>query len=168
MDIERIGGDLRDTPDRRPGRAGEAAVDVQRAAELSRRLREHGLRATGPRVEVLAALEDLGGHRTADEVCDQLTVGSRPLPRSSAYNVLTSLAEAGLARTADAGPGPVLYEAGQKWHHHFVCRSCRRVFDVECLVGAKPCLTAGTEVGVVDEAQVIFRGTCTACAASAR
>jgi Fur family ferric uptake transcriptional regulator len=143
-------------------------VDVQRAAELSRRLREHGLRATGPRVDVLAALEDLGGHQTADEVRGRLAVGGRTLPRSSVYNVLLSLVEVGLARTADAGPGPVLYEAGLEWHHHFVCRSCRRVCDVECVVGAKPCLTPGTEVGVVDEAQVIFRGICTACAASAR
>jgi Fe2+ or Zn2+ uptake regulation protein len=139
-------------------------VDVQRAAELSRQLREHGLRATGPRVDVLAALEDLGGHRTADEVRDQLAAAGRPLPRSSVYNVLTSLAEAGLALTADAGPGPVLYEAGQEWHHHFVCRSCHRVFDVPCLVGARPCLTPGTDVGVADEAQVIFRGICTDCA----
>jgi Fe2+ or Zn2+ uptake regulation protein len=143
-------------------------VDVQRAAELSRRLREHGLRATGPRVDVLAALEDLGGHRTADEVRDRLASAGRPLPRSSVYNVLTSLAEAGLALTADAGPGPVLYEAGQEWHHHFVCRSCHRIFDVECLVGARPCLTPGTDVGVVDDAQVIFRGICTACATRAQ
>jgi Fe2+ or Zn2+ uptake regulation protein len=139
-------------------------VDVPRAAGLTRRLREHGLRATAPRVEVLAALEDLGGHRSADEVRNRLAAGGRRLPRSSVYNVLTSLAEAGLALTADAGPGPVLYEAGRAWHHHFVCRSCHRVFDVECVVGAKPCLTPGTDVGEVDEAQVIFRGVCTACA----
>jgi Fe2+ or Zn2+ uptake regulation protein len=143
-------------------------VDVQRAAELSRRLREHGLRATGPRIDVLAALEDLGGHRSADEVRDRLATSGRPLPRSSVYNVLTSLAGAGLAVNADAGPGPVLYEAAREWHHHFVCRSCHRVFDVECLVGARPCLTPGTDVGVVEDAQVIFRGICTACAAPAR
>jgi Fur family ferric uptake transcriptional regulator len=143
-------------------------VDVQRAAELSRRLREHGLRATGPRIDVLAALEDLGGHRTADEVRDRLATSGRPLPRSSVYNVLTSLAGAGLVLNADAGPGPALYEARQEWHHHFVCRSCHRVFDVECLVGARPCLTPGTDVGVVEDAQVIFRGICTACAAPAR
>ena len=143
-------------------------MDVQRAAELSRRLREHGLRATGPRIDVLAALEDLGGHRSADEVRDRLATGGRPLPRSSVYNVLTSLAEAGLALNADAGPGPVLYEAAREWHHHFVCRSCRRVFDVECLVGARPCLTPGTDVGMVEDAQVIFRGICTACAAQDR
>lgn len=139
-------------------------MDGQRAAELSCRLREHGLRATAPRVEVLAALEDLGGHRSADEVRDRLAArGRAELPRSSVYNVLASLAEAGLAMTADAGPGATLYEAGREWHHHFVCRSCHRVFDVECLVGARPCLTPGTDVGEVDEAQVIFRGVCTEC-----
>jgi Fe2+ or Zn2+ uptake regulation protein len=138
-------------------------VDVQRAAELSGRLRERGLRATGPRVEVLGALEDLGDHRSADEVRDRLAADGRRLPRSSIYNVLNSLVGAGLVLTADAGPGAVLYEVGREWHHHFVCRSCQGVFDVECVVGARPCLTAGTAVGVVDEAQVIFRGTCAAC-----
>ncbi|HTF45956.1 MAG TPA: Fur family transcriptional regulator [Pseudonocardia sp.] len=143
-------------------------MDVQRAAELSHRLREHGLRATEPRMDVLAALEDLGEHRSADEVRDRLAAEGRRLPRSSVYNVLTSLVGAGLALTADAGPGPVLYEAGREWHHHFVCRSCHRVFDVECLVGARPCLTPGTAVGVVEEAQVIFRGICTACGTQAQ
>lgn len=138
-------------------------MEDQREAGLNRQLRQHGLRATAPRMEVLAALEDLGGHRSADEVRDRLAADGHELPRSSVYNVLASLAEAGLAMTADAGPGAVLYEAGRQWHHHFVCRSCHRVFDVECLVGAKPCLTAGTDVGRVEEAQVIFRGVCNEC-----
>jgi Fe2+ or Zn2+ uptake regulation protein len=141
-------------------------MDGQREATLSGQLREHGLRATRPRIDVLAALEDLGEHRSADEVRDRLTAGGHRMPRSSVYNVLTSLVGAGLALTADAGPGAVLYEAGREWHHHFVCRSCQRVFDVDCLVGAKPCLTAGTDVGIVDEAQVIFRGICASCAAT--
>ncbi|WP_163505970.1 Fur family transcriptional regulator [Fodinicola acaciae] len=135
-------------------------MDVRRTAELTDRVRDSGLRATTPRVEVLAALEDLGGHRTAEEVHDALAAR---LPRSSVYNVLSSLADAGLVLRADAGPGAVLYEAGDRWHHHFVCRRCRRVFDVECVTGERPCLTPGTEVGVVEEAQVIFRGICTEC-----
>ena len=89
-------------------------MDVQRAADLSRRLHENGLRATAPRVEVLAALEDLGGHRSADEVRDLLAARGRQLPRSSVYNVLTSLAEANLALTADAGPGPRRQAAGDR------------------------------------------------------
>jgi Fe2+ or Zn2+ uptake regulation protein len=140
-------------------------MDGQREAELSRRLRERGLRATRPRISVLAALEDLGGHRSADDVHDRLAADGHPMPRSSIYNVLTSLVHAGLALTADAGPGATLYEAGREWHHHFVCRSCHRVFDVPCAVGERPCLTPGTDVGIVDEAQVIFRGICADCAA---
>jgi Fe2+ or Zn2+ uptake regulation protein len=139
-------------------------VDVQRAAGLSQRLRERGLRATGPRVAVLAVLEDLGEHRSADEVRTRLAATGTPLPRSSVYGVLDSLVGAGLVMTADAGPGVVLYELADRWHHHFVCRSCRRVFDVECVTGVKPCLTTGGDVGVVEEAQVIFRGRCTSCA----
>lgn len=140
-------------------------MDVQRAAVLTARLREHGLRATGPRIAVLAALEDLGGHRTAEEIHDALAGQAGRIPRSSVYNVLTSLADAGLALRADAGPGAVLYEAGSRWHHHFVCRRCGKVHDVECVTGERPCLTPGTAVGVVEEAQVIFRGICTECAA---
>lgn len=141
-------------------------MDVQRAAGLKSRLRDGGLRATGPRAEVLAALEDLGGHRTAEEIYDLLTARGTNIPRSSVYNVLATLADAGLAFRADAGPGTVLYEVGGRWHHHFVCRECRRVFDVECVTGERPCLTAGAGVGVVEEAQVIFRGICTECAAA--
>lgn len=155
-------------------------MDVQRPAGLTTgaghqdpghrdpesRLRTHGLRATRPRVAVLEALAGLGGHRSADEVRARLAADGGPLPRSSVYGVLDALVEAGLVMTADAGPGVVLYEISDRWHHHFVCRSCRRVFDVECVTGAKPCLTPGTPVGVVDEAQVIFRGLCTECAAN--
>lgn len=138
-------------------------MDVQRAARLSDRLREHGLRATTPRTEVLAALEDLGGHRSADEVLDRLGTVYRRLPRSSVYNILASLVGAGLALTADAGPGAVLYEAGQAAHHHFVCRRCGRVIDVPCVAASRPCLAAGRDVGDIEEAQVIFRGVCSAC-----
>jgi DNA-binding transcriptional ArsR family regulator len=87
-------------------------VDVQRAAGLKARLRDSGLRATGPRAEVLAVLEDLGGHRTAEEIYDTLAARDAGVPRPSVYNVLTMLSEAGLVLKADAGPGVVLYEAG--------------------------------------------------------
>ncbi len=131
-------------------------------------LRERGLRATRPRVAVLTALTDLGAHRSAEEVRARVAAGGEPLPRSSVYGVLEALVGAGLVMTADAGPGVVLYELGDRWHHHFVCRICQQVTDVECVTGAKPCLTPGTDVGTVDEAQVIFRGVCAACGSAAR
>ena len=40
----------------------------------------------------------------------------------------------------DIGPGRALYEVAERWYHHFVCRTCGLIEDVECIVGLRPCL----------------------------
>ncbi|MEV6670021.1 Fur family transcriptional regulator [Streptomyces sp. NPDC051162] len=136
------------------------------AKDTAARLREAGLRVTRPRLAVTEALRGMGGHRTADEVHAHLAEQGVVLPRTSVYNALRALAGPGVVLRADVGPGAAVYEFTDTWHHHFVCAECGRVSDVPCLVGAKPCLTVGDDVGEVDEAQIIFRGTCRHCLAS--
>lgn len=130
---------------------------------VSERLRAAGLKATRPRVAVAQTLHDMGGHRTADEVHARLADHGVDLPRTSVYNALGALAGAGVLLRADVGPGAVVYEAADTWHHHFVCRRCGDITDVPCVVGERPCLSPDGDVGVVDEAQVIFRGVCARC-----
>jgi Fur family ferric uptake transcriptional regulator len=49
-------------------------------------------------------------------------------------------------------------------HHHAVCRSCGAITDVDCAVGAAPCLTASDDHGyALDEAEVIYWGLCPGC-----
>lgn len=129
-------------------------------------LRVAGLRATRPRVAVLAALAALGGHRTADEVAAALAAAGVPVPRASLYHVLGSLTAAGLALVADAGPGTARYEVAGRWHHHLVCRSCGAIVDVPCVRGTRPCLEPDLPGAQIDEAQVIFRGRCASCVAA--
>ncbi len=131
--------------------------------DIAGRLRSAGLRATRPRLAVTEALRAMGGHHTADEVHAHLVEHGTSLPRTSVYNALVALSELGVVLRADVGPGAAVYEYAESWHHHFVCQRCGRVTDVTCLIGAKPCLTAGHDVGRVDEAQVIFRGICHDC-----
>jgi Fe2+ or Zn2+ uptake regulation protein len=133
------------------------------ADEVTERLRDAGLRATRPRLAVIQALRVLGGHQTADEVHAHLVKNDVLHSRTSVYNSLVALADAGLVRPADVGRGAMTYEEAGTWHHHFVCRRCGQVSDVSCVVGAKPCLTPREDVGVVDEAQVLFHGTCHRC-----
>ena len=127
-------------------------------------MRRAGLRVTRPRLAVYRALQALGGHRSADAIADHIAAHGDRLPRTSVYNSLESLRDAGLVMVADVGPGRALYEAATSWHHHFVCRRCGLVVDVPCVRGAKPCLEAELAGAVVDEAQVIFRGLCPGCA----
>lgn len=129
------------------------------------RLRAAGLRATHPRVAVLEALGEERGHHSAEDLMAILATRPVQLARASAYNVLDDLVAAQLIMLADAGPGRALYEVADQWHHHFVCRRCRRVTDVPCGTGSRPCLEATVPGAEVDEAQIIFRGMCGDCRA---
>ena len=140
--------------------SGAAIIDDQ---GLAQRLRATGLRATRPRLLVLEVLQEKGPHLSTDELVEALRARGSPLPRGSVYNVVGALATHGLMMVTDIGPGRALYELADRWHHHFVCRTCGLIEDVECVVGLKPCLDPGRINGEVDEAQVIFRGICTRC-----
>lgn len=130
---------------------------------LSQRLRKAGLKATRPRLLVLKLLCELGGHRSVDEIVQELHVRATPLPRASVYNVIEIFMRKGLVMLADAGPGPALYEICNAWHHHFICLKCGKVMDVPCVKGEKPCLLPDRIPGIVEETQIIFRGYCLQC-----
>jgi Fe2+ or Zn2+ uptake regulation protein len=135
---------------------------------LEERLHQAGLKATQPRLLVLRLLEELGGHRTIEELLKELQVRQTPLPRASVYNVISTLVGRGLVMLADAGPGPALYEVSLNWHHHFVCVSCGQIIDIPCVVGEKPCLLPDWVPGTIEETQIIFRGHCTDCLTQAK
>jgi len=132
-------------------------------------LRGAGLRVTGPRVAVLAAVHD---HPHADT--DSITGAVREdlgvvVSLQAVYNVLRALVDAGLVRRIQPMGSVARYEAriGDN-HHHVVCRSCGAISDVDCAVGYTPCLTAADDAGYeIDEAEVTYWGRCPECAASA-
>jgi Fur family transcriptional regulator, stress-responsive regulator len=128
------------------------------------RLRAVGLRVTRPRLAVLDVLAD---HPHAD--ADTLVTGARAqyptLSPQTVYGVLDALVSGGLARRIEPAGAPALFElrVGDN-HHHLVCRSCGAVADVDCAVGAAPCLSPADPAGfVVDEAEVVFWGSCRDC-----
>ena len=54
-------------------------------------------------------------------------------------------------------------------HHHLICRVCGRVVDVDCAIGAAPCLHAADDRGYeIDEAEVAYWGRCPECQAASR
>lgn len=126
-------------------------------------LREAGLRVTQARISVVAALQDLDGHPTADEVLKSLDGKDVVVSRATVFNALDDLNRAGLVMVADAGPGATRYETATAWHHHFVCNVCGSITDVACVEGSPLCVDPVGVDGEVDDAQVIFRGTCASC-----
>lgn len=128
--------------------------------DFAQRLREAGLKATRPRQLVLTAFAELAGHHSVDEVVLWLREQGQPLPRSSVYVVVGDLTNRGLLQLADAGPGAALYELFHHDHSHFVCESCRAIFDVPTETVELPKLEFANSVSRV---QVVIRGICQSC-----
>lgn len=127
-------------------------------------LRTRGLRVTRPRLAVLEVLGE-GGHLEVDEIARRVRERIDSVSTQAVYDVLSALSRAGLARRVEPAGSPARFEArtGDN-HHHIVCRGCGAVVDVECAVGAAPCLEASDTHGFeVDEAEVTFWGLCPAC-----
>lgn len=141
---------------------------VDAPVDAAARLRGAGLRVTDSRRAVLDALVGRP-HASADELLD---VVARTLPGTSMqsmYNVLGDFVDAGLVRRIEPAGRPGLFElrVGDN-HHHLVCSNCGAVQDVDCVVGAAPCLTpADTHGYAVRTAEVTFWGLCPSCAAAA-
>ena len=122
------------------------SVSEQTAVDNDALLRRHGLHVTAQRLAVLRAVS-----------------------HQAVYDVLRALTAAGLVRRIQPTGSVARYEArvGDN-HHHLICRACEKMVDVDCAVGAAPCLTAAEDSGYeIDEAEVIYWGRCPECVTAA-
>jgi Fur family transcriptional regulator, stress-responsive regulator len=127
-------------------------------------LRGAGLRVTAARVALLEALRD-GDHPGVEAIASRVRDRVGHVSLQAVYEALHALTEAGLVRRIEPAGSPARFEGrvGDN-HHHVVCRSCGVVADVDCAVGAAPCLTASDDNGFsIDEAEVIYWGQCPSC-----
>lgn len=133
--------------------------------ELETQLRAASLRVTRPRLAVLAAMHE-HPHADTETVIRLVRAELGAVSHQAVYDVLRALTEAGLVRRIQPAGATARYEArvGDN-HHHLVCRTCGAIADVDCAVGDAPCLTASHDHGfVVEEAEVVYWGTCPTCA----
>ena len=133
-------------------------------ADFERMLREAALRVTRPRMAVLSAVHD-HPHADTDSLIHTVRADLGEVSHQAVYDVLRALTAAGLVRRIQPSASVARYEArvGDN-HHHLVCRSCGAISDVDCAVGATPCLAASDEHGfAIDEAEVTYWGLCPDC-----
>jgi Fur family transcriptional regulator, stress-responsive regulator len=138
------------------------------AEEFADQLRDHGLRATTTRVAVLRAVGELDGHPDTDTIATRVRQSLGTISTQAVYDGLHAMTRVGLLRRIEPAGSPARYETrvGDN-HHHLVCRTCGVTHDVDCVVGAAPCLTPNeTADFVIDEAEVTFWGLCPACQAA--
>ena len=141
-------------------------LDSQPDAPADALIRGAALRVTATRVAVLEALR-ARPHATADDVFSRVSGTLAGTSKQSVYNALGDFADAGLARRIEPAGHSGTFElrVGDN-HHHVVCTGCGRIDDVDCVVGAAPCLHVPEGSGfVIETAEVTFWGVCPDCRA---
>jgi Fur family ferric uptake transcriptional regulator len=128
---------------------------------LAQLLRAHGLRATAQRRAIYGLFAGAtNGHLSAEEVFLRARVELPELSRATVYNALGELAEGGLLGVVE-GPGPRQFDANVAPHHHFRCRGCNALSDIE---PGDIELTLRERGFEVERSHVLLEGLCPQCA----
>lgn len=148
----------------RDGRVvGPTTIDADQSTAGA--LRAAGLRVTAPRRAILTWVA-AHPHSTVEAIAVGVRDQLGAVSKQAVYDVLSACSQVGLLRRIEPAGHPTRYETrvGDN-HHHIVCRGCGVTADVDCATGTAPCLEPAQRHGFdVDEAEVVFWGTCPNCA----
>ena len=128
-------------------------------------LKQSNMRLTAPRLAVLEVVENEGKHQDAEFILKAARHKLDKISQQAVYDNLNALVEAGIIRRIEPAGSPALYETrvGDN-HHHLICRNCHFTIDIDCAVGARPCLEPKNDYGfTIDEAEVVYWGLCPTC-----
>ena len=122
-----------------------------------------GLKMTPQRRAIVDYLQSAFTHPTAEDVLGAVTRQFPMTSRATVYNTLNWLRYAGLIAEVHEG-GQVRFDPNTSQHHHFICRACGKVEDVEGdMIGTlhvARSLPAGQQV---ETFEIALRGLCPDC-----
>jgi Fur family transcriptional regulator, peroxide stress response regulator len=126
-------------------------------------LKEKGMRVTPQRCAVYANLLGRDDHPTVEQLLRDLNQSFPISSQATVYSSLQSLRDAGLVREVLLDEGVSRYDANIKPHHHFRCRCCGIIKDIDW--SALPQLSlAGVQPNLRPETyEVTVYGVCDRC-----
>ena len=125
-------------------------------------LKEHGLKVTSARIEILRYLnERMGDHMTADEIFLSLKKKHPSLSRTTVYNTLEQFRRLGIVQAISITEKELRYDPNTEPHHHFCCKVCGVIIEVEGEGPEKGEMLC--DLHEVDEFQGYYKGTCHEC-----
>ena len=128
-------------------------------------LKSNGLKITHHRLEILRFLDSHRTHPTAEEIYKKLKQTNPGLSRTTVYNNLETLSDAGLIQRLTICPTEHRYDFNNTMHHHFICKQCGEIFDIKYQCPhvssiKKHIIQQGHRI---DEVHGYFKGICKEC-----
>ncbi|WP_374702881.1 Fur family transcriptional regulator [Bacillus sp. T33-2] len=93
--------------------------------QLIQLLKDHGLRITPQRIDILKTIISMDGHPTVEEIHQQLEL----ISLGTIYNNVKLFVEMGILTELPYGNGISMYEMHKPNHYHVICDSCGKIAD---------------------------------------
>ena len=120
-------------------------------------------RNTIQRQLILNAVEELNIHATAEQVLDHIVQKHPSIGRATVYRNLNQMSEAGDLLKVCSYNGSTHYDHNCHEHYHFICKNCKRIFDVEGRIPNVMDSIEKTEGFDITDCNISFSGLCWAC-----
>ncbi|MCW8129453.1 MAG: transcriptional repressor [Planctomycetota bacterium] len=120
-------------------------------------------RKTVQRQAIREAIEEASRPLSPQEVLDLARARVKRIGIATVYRTIKSLLAEGVLKAVDLPGEPPRYEpAGKHHHHHFRCRTCNKVYEIEgCPKDLKRMAPRGFRVEGHD---LVLYGLCAGCA----
>lgn len=118
------------------------------------------IRLTPQRISVYKYLLENRIHPTVDTVYTNLKIDNPSLSKTTIYNTVEALSEAGLVKTILSEDGEARLDAYTDLHGHFFCEKCGSVADISLDGCSFPNSFKGLEIKKID---VRITGMCSEC-----
>jgi Fur family peroxide stress response transcriptional regulator len=131
------------------------------------RLHRAGLKATGPRMLILEALESNCNHPTAEQLHEVLRHDYPSLSLSTIYQTLDAFIRNGLCRRVNGAGDRLRVDGTPQDHDHAICNVCGQIFDVDRQLFPLPAPPAQLPNGLtVTGLRLEYEVICAACYAA--
>ena len=126
--------------------------------------KEHGIKATHQRVEIMRELASTEEHPDAETVYKRVQERIPTISLDTVYRTLRLLEDNGVISRVGSMKDRARFDANTDRHHHFVCSECRLIGDFYSEELAHfPTPSEVAKMGSVDAVYVEMRGRCRRC-----
>ncbi|HHW28933.1 MAG TPA: transcriptional repressor [Syntrophomonadaceae bacterium] len=129
--------------------------------DLRQELKTKNIGLSHQRLKVLEYLAQNRCHPTVDQIYTELQKDIPTLSKTTVYNTLRILAEAGLVKVISIEDKECRFDIDTEDHGHFKCESCGTIFDFP--VDIDSLIPEELSNFKINDKNVYFKGLCPGC-----
>lgn len=130
-------------------------------SQLEQELKAKNINLSFQRLKVLQYLAENHCHPSVERIFSDLHKDIPTLSKTTVYNTLRVLADAGLVRAVNTEESETRYDINTQNHGHFKCKSCGEIYDFYIEID-KLCSDELKDFQTEEKA-VYFKGICLSC-----